>query len=305
MARCEVGKMYNIGKSMRVCLIHIGDKVPVWFFDCCEQVRRFFPGPIDVIIPDSCTTLNAIQRIGLNPIPVESLMTHEIYRTFKNNCYLEGFWNVTMGRLYLLEIYMRERRYKDIIHIENDVLIYQNPGNMLNEFKKLAGSKILLTPVGDQYATAAYAYIPHYAAISKINLLMTHLMQKGKDALSRIIGTPDINEMMLLAHIWKKHTNVIKYLPIAPSGNGSRNLQLFNSVFDGASIGQFLGGTHGEPGVSWTGSHHWAGDDLESGKYKISFVEHKGLQVPYITYGPKVYRINNLHIHSKRLKEFM
>jgi hypothetical protein len=289
---------------MQVVLIHIGDTIPDHFFDCAEQVRRFFPGDIHVVLPDKFTTLNAMSRIGLHPVPSESLTEDILYKEFKDNCYLKGFWNVTAARLVLLEILMRKKGLKEVIHIENDVLIYENPDNMLNEFKKYAGNMILINPVGDHHASAAYCFIPHIEAIAKVNGAMVHYFGKGKGWLEKIMG-PAVSEMKILCYM-EKYENFIKYLPIVPEGKAGCGITMFKSVFDSATIGQHVDGTPWKPGVSFHDKNsHWVAEDLEKGKYKVGFVEHKGLNVPFLTYGSKVYRINNLHIHSKRLKRFI
>jgi len=290
---------------MNLVMVHIGDNLPPYFWDTCEQVRRFSGCKIHVVIPGNCLNQNAIQRIGVTATGWEELAKDEIYQNFEKKCYLHDFWKVTMGRLYILEILIRRRQLKHVVHIENDVLIYHDPNNLINEFKKVGKNSVLLTPVGDDYASAAYLYVKNHHPIANMNRVMLETLVKGKALSQKLFGTPDPTEMMIIAHLWKRYDNLIAYFPVFTEGKGSVNLQAFNSIFDGASLGQYVGGTNADP-PGWTGQHHWAGKRLALGKHRVEFrnISH-GRRVPYLFGGNKEYRINNLHIHSKKVKEFM
>lgn len=288
-----------------VVLIHIGEQLPDYFYLCCEQVRRNFPGNIHVVIPRKHVCDNAHKRIGMHPVAYESLVGHHIYQEFTQNCFLNGFWNVTMGRIYLLEVLMRKKKLKDVIHIENDVLLYHNPNDLIDEFHFLCRDRILLTPIGNSYASAAYVFVKNCNVIGKLNKTMLGLMKQGKQVICRKLGTQDPNEMMLLAHIWKNYDNIIEYFPIQPEGKGSQNLEVFGGVFDPASYGQFLGGTQSD-GPGWYGKdHHWIGKSLHQNKYSFEWCEKNGIKKPILICRKRKYRIFNLHCHSKKLNEFM
>ena len=288
---------------MVIVLIHIGEALPPYFYDCAEQCRRNFDGNIHVVVPRKHVTDNAHKRIGLHPVAWECLVGHSIYQEFKRACFLDGFWNVTMGRLFVLEILIRQKHLTDIIHIENDVLIYKNPNEMIEEFRHLAKNTVLLTPIGDNYISAAYLYTKSHIALAKLNTTMLGVIKKGKENVIRLVGN-DPNEMMILSHIWKRYNNIISLLPIQPEANGSQNLQVFGSLFDGASAGQYIGGTQGD-GPGWAGSHHWLGKALLKGKYSFVWYTENGIKKPLLVHKNRKYKINNLHIHSKNLKQFM
>jgi len=291
---------------MNVVLIHIGPDIPDYMPDCMEQVRRFFPGKIHAVLPDKYICKNFIQRIGIHPVAYESIQGDSLYQEFQKACFLDGFWNVTMARFIMLEILIRRKNLKDVIHIENDVLIYRNPAEILTELQKAAGISVLLTPVGDDYASGAYLFVRNAASLNNLNTLFIRYMTKGKAFLNKILGTPDPTEMMLLSLFRQKYENVIKYLPIVPEGKGGQRFRIFGSVFDGASAGQYIGGTNSD-GPGWTGQHHWLGRDIQKGKYGFEWGMDKNLKVPFMVdlQRKKKYRMNNLHIHCKRLQEFM
>jgi len=293
--------------EMNVVLIHIGPDMPDYMPDCMEQVRRFFPGKIHAILPDKYICHNFNKRIGIHPVAYESIQGDSLYQEFQRVCFLEGFWNVTMARFIMLEILIRRKNLKDVVHIENDVLIYRNPAEMLHEFHIASGSSVLLTPVGDNYASGAYLFVRNASPLKNLNTLFIQHMKKGRAEINKLLGTPDPTEMMLLSLFWKKFESVIRYLPIVPEGKGGQRFSVFGTVFDGASAGQYIGGTRSD-GPGWTGQHHWLGRDIQKGKYGFEWTKNiKGLRVPVMVdlKKKKNYLMNNLHIHCKRLREYM
>src|SRR5437764_15162125 len=75
------------------------------------------------------------------------------------------------------------------------------------------------------------------------------------------------NEMRML-HILRTELGLSRGLPttIAEArATGSR------WVFDPASYGQFVDGTHSEPGVSFAGDHHVVGREFLGGRYELGW----------------------------------
>ena len=82
------------------------------------------------------------------------------------------------------------------------------------------------------------------------------------------------------------------------------NFSSFLSIFDGAAIGQFLGGIDPKNGVSKPG---FINESCLFNPSLIKFtweVDDCDRRVPYASYGNSISRINNLHIHSKNLQKF-
>lgn len=295
---------------MNIVLIHIGDKLPSYFWDCCEQVRRWYGGDIHVVIPRGEMQKNAIKRIGVHPVACENLMIHGLYKKFEKVCYLNGFWNVTLGRLFLLQILMMNYKLTDVVHIENDVLIYRDPEAHLFLFRKLGASSALMAPVGPNHASAAYMYVKDWQILNRLNRLFIEYFESGKESIREKFGKTDVNEMELMCYFQKHHLNVIHYLPITPTGQWSFDYAKFKSLFDGASAGQFIGGTQTD-GPGWAGDHHYLGAELLKGKYQFVWADCNKGKVPYMCVSKNgqatlpLYIMNNLHIHSKKLIDFM
>ena len=85
----------------------------------------------------------------------------------------------------------------------------------------------------------------------------------------------------------------------------SHNLEQFQSLFDGAAFGQYLGGQDPRNGSSDPG--YIAPDCVFNasnfdGEWRD---DEQGRRIPYAEFHGECYRINNLHIHSKNLKPFL
>ena len=106
-----------------------------------------------------------------------------------------------------------------------------------------------------------------------------------------------------------KNTHYIDTLPIFITDNNTpehtlltKNFYKYNAIFDGAAIGQYLGGIDPRN----TSSKNTVGFINETciidySKYKFEWCKNK----PYIIIKDIKYEIINLHIHSKNLKLFI
>jgi hypothetical protein len=115
-----------------------------------------------------------------------------------------------------------------------------------------------------------------------------------------------IHEMSLMRAYSKDYPEDLQHLPILPFGEFSKNYEVFNSIFDPASWGQYVGGTtDGIPGAK--PSDHYIGRLLQNNPdYTVIWKEDdQNRKIPYFDYQEKQVRINNLHIHSKNLHKYL
>jgi hypothetical protein len=89
----------------------------------------------------------------------------------------------------------------------------------------------------------------------------------------------------------------------------SSGIEQFQSLFDAAPLGQFLGGTPGGDGPGIAYRYHWIGRDLLDGRFAIEWEQdHEGRRIPRVIDrydGGRAWKLNNLHVHSKRLEDFV
>lgn len=209
-----------------------------------------------------------------------------------------GFWFHTSARFFVIHAFMLKHGVKDVIHIENDVLLYYN----VDEEFDYGNDKKLYIPF-DTYERniASIVYIPDADVFSKI---LEHY-DFGK------------NDMYNFSEI-RKRTQLIQNLPIFVHGESkgkSNALSVGNTlekafvtngfkkyIFDAAAIGQLVGGV--DPRNAAGDTRGFVNETCVI-KYKeegeIIWREVDGFNKPFIKIFTKEVPIFNLHIHCKNL----
>ena len=86
----------------------------------------------------------------------------------------------------------------------------------------------------------------------------------------------------------------------------SKNYDSFKMIFDGAAIGQYLGGIDPRNKKGDTRGFINETTVVKYNKYKFAWIKNKeSLYVPHIELNDKFVPVCNLHIHSKNLGNFM
>lgn len=261
---------------MNVVLVHIGSAVPDYFWICVRQIRRFFDGPL--------------YFCGDHPLDTEACKYHRILqpsftqarvKDFEKVSFLGNygkFWDYTFRRIFLIEDLMRETGISNVLHIENDVMIYTDPRTL---GFSAAARRVAACDIGPKYATYAYTHIPNLEAIRKLNDAHIRVLREGKKTLDLRYGEGMVNEMLIAKDLMNQ--GELAALPLLE--------------FDGASAGQYLFGTQADP-PGWTGEHHHIGRMIRAKEISVTFEDHQ----PWITAGSVKHKLHNLHIHSKRLE---
>jgi hypothetical protein len=212
----------------------------------------------------------------------------------KNNCkntFRNGFWQMTSYRFYILYIIMENLDLKNIIHLENDVLLFDN----INKIKFHTYSKILITMDSNNRCIPGIMFIPNF------NLL--------KECCNNF--NQSYNDMQNFALCYHK-LKILDTLPIISSdfefsfNDINKNYNFYNCIFDGAAIGQFLGGI--DPRNNPNNTIGFINETCIVNYSKFKFIWEKDENnnlIPYILINFKKIRIINLHIHSKNLKIYI
>jgi hypothetical protein len=300
--------------------VHIGPQIPEYASFAISQARTFNPDCPIIFVASQ----NAINRFapsappaGITYISTESLKPTPEHFYFKRHTHLDSKWRngftlYTSERFLYLQDLVVQYNLKNVFHLENDVMLYVNLETLLLVFESQYKG-IAVTMNNDQQCIAGFIYISNSVPM---NLLASYFGQKAY---------LNQNDMIVMANFKNAYReDIIDDLPIifkeylltqpfkSISGFEAKNpadycrhIDLFQSIFDGAALGQYLGG-----------------GDLRNGNYGIGFVnpqclfnpskldyewivDEEGRRVPYAIYNNKKYRINNLHIHSKNLSPFL
>ena len=237
-------------------------------------------------------------------VTVESLIHN--YGEFANglqHTFWNGFNELTSYRFLVLYQYTLQHNRSHILHLENDVMIFQD----FSEFAFHDMNKILITMDNNERCIPGIVYIPNAVSLKTCY----DLFDKNKSdmynwAKCYYYLRHDLNE------------NIIDTLPIFVDNHPhcvnpilTNAFSFYKGIFDGAAIGQYLGGIdprnnpHDDPknkegvvsGDCIVNYSQW--DILWKPSARHFYLE------PFIVIDGIDVKIFNLHVHCKDLKKFM
>lgn len=210
-----------------------------------------------------------------------------------DNNFRNGFWKLTSQRFFVIYEFMVSYNIENVIHIENDVLLYYN----CDELTHLLNKNYIYIPF-DTYKRniASIMYIPN-ANIFK-NILNNYNF--------------NINDMENFSYI-KQKTGLIQNFPIFKKEYAASDEQLFVSynsdifpyIFDAAAMGQYLGGV--DPKNISGDTFGFVNETcvIKYNSFKFMFKDVDNIKKPFLVINGLEFPIFNLHIHSKNLKWFV
>jgi len=291
-------------------LVHLGVHFFDYINDCITQIKNFNNEKIYLIINNEHNEkIRHKDVILIDPRTIKKSKNHLIFDETNrlDDKFRDGFWKFTTERFLYIEDLMREHNLENVFHLENDNLIYFNVNKFINIFNKNYNIGAIFD--NDQRCIPGFIYIRNIESISKFNSYSTNY--------------PTNNDMELFS-LYNNENDIKMNLPILPSNYDSELKSLtglitnkkelyfnhfdkFKSIFDGASIGQYLGGIDPR-NTSNTNTKGFINEStlFDVSKFIIQFeFDGKKRKIPYIIYKNKKIKINNLHIHCKNLKQFM
>ena len=168
-------------------------------------------------------------------IPTSDLVDpfHYCEKSTLNRDYRDGFWFHASERLFLVNAFMLKYNIENVIHIENDVLLYYNCDEVLE--KTLYNKTQIYIPFDSfERNIASILFIPNIVVFCKV--LENYDFAKN-----------DMQNFSTLRH----NTDLIANFPIYINVDGRTGEEAFvsdgwekfdNMIFDAAAMGQFIGG---------------------------------------------------------------
>jgi hypothetical protein len=213
-------------------------------------------------------------------------------RSVLNLTFRNGFWLYTSLRFFYLYEFMKKYNICDVIHLENDVMIYYN-SEVLSD--KLYRNKIYLPFDTFKRNIASIMYIPNHIIFEKV-LLLYDINKNDMENFSSISNQTGLIDNFPIFIEDTKESLEYQFI--------TKNFNRFNFIFDAAAIGQYLGGV--DPRNIEGDSRGFINETciIKYNKYNIFWKTEDGIRRPFIEIDNDTYPIFNLHIHSKNLKEF-
>tara|TARA_R110002020_G_scaffold147848_1_gene323449 strand:+ start:7713 stop:8681 length:969 start_codon:yes stop_codon:yes gene_type:complete len=319
---------------MNVVLFHLGTsrdrrihRIPMHIKYCITQIlhsnpeleKIYFLTNLNIGPPEGDSRVSIIDT---NQFAVPNV---EKYFEDEEDVMNKILFQTSLYRLFYLEKFIKQYNIENVIHFDNDVLLYSNLQKYEDKFKQF---NFLITSHFEQEYVFGFSYVKNYKALTIINQELARLANVPRKKLEALIDHHCPHQMRLLAYINKKYDNkLIDLLPTTPTGEGSDNFELFNACFDPSTYGKHVGGSHEfTPGnkhfvetSKWKGteSHHNIGKQLIANNIQVDFRNTFSNQLfptpndpvgrrsePYIKFNNKEYDIVNLHIHTKKLEKF-
>ncbi len=243
------------------------------------------------VITEKINFKNFIQYDKLILVDADKLDTSYFDKNSKlDKSFRNGFWNFASKRFFLMYEYIKNNNIIDIIHLENDVLLYTNMNYNFDE-------KIYITMDSDNKCVPGIIYIPNHLLLSKL-IEQYNFSQ---------------HDMINLAGFYYNNIDIVKTFPIIDDSIDkciyNENYKQFSGIFDGCAMGQYLGGIDPrnrpcEKGVVGPGYINPT-TFVKYNNYDFKWLIKKNGKFPFIEINKKLIPINNLHIHCKDLKKFM
>ena len=275
---------------MEIILVMLNN-LQEYILDNIQHLKKHNNNNITVITDKKFNII--FENIDINLINIEDLIPDYVNIASNiSSTYRGGFWLLASYRFIAIYEYMKQYNIVNIVHIENDVLIYTNVDTI--NFHNT--NKLLLTMDSKNRCIPGLMFIPS-----------NEILKKCLD-----IFNPDLNDMQNFSNCYYNLSENIDTLPIFIENNITaitkmitKNFKYYNCIFDAAALGQYLGGV--DPRNIPGDTRGFVNETcvIDYSKYGIIWKNENDKKLPYIVINAIEYPIINLHIHCKGLKQFI
>jgi hypothetical protein len=294
--------------SPSIIFVHIGSCFPSYLYDAVGQALLFNPTSTIYVIGNEQAFETQKYPLNVTPVTCESLKPSNEHLQFLktstlNKSFRNGFWRKATERFFYLYECIKAYQLTDVFHFEYDNLIYVDLEHLLPIFQKQYKTIGAIFDTQERCVPNCM-FIPHVNALYPLISFMSVQASRG------------MNDMNCIGLFRCLNQDKIASLPVIPEGKDLfqkqvqepeffwHNIEWFDSIFDGAAMGQFLGGIDPRNGPSSSGFvNQDAVYDVSRFDIRWELDEYQR-KVPYLMYHGRKYPINNLHIHSKQLHRF-
>lgn len=299
-----------------IVFVHIGKTLPPYLDIAIEQARLFNENE-DIYLIANESALEDYENLLVKLIRCEDLQKSKEHEHFDKTSrhdtkFRNGFWRFATERFFYIDELVKELNLEDVIHIESDNMIYVNFSDLMPVFRKYY-SNIGAVFAADNRCIPSIMYFSNADATNHLVKFLAETSSRRWNDMYSIAGYKNRNsrdQIDYLPTVCKDYAeNILKKKSkrkVQNPLNYCKNIDRFNSVFDGQAIGQYLGGQdHRNKGGSSPGQINYC-NNYDPSDFKYQWVKDKsGRVIPYMIYKNHRYRINNIHVHSKDLHKFI
>lgn len=284
-----------------IVFVHAGNApLPDYMGDSLAIASRVAPKSEIVLLANAChqpafTAIAGRARfVAIESIPPSEVTLQFRARSALNRDFRDGFWFFATERFLILADYIRHSGAEDVVHLENDVVLYFDPADRLDAFRGFADFAVPLDRV---------------RAIAGIVWCVNH---RASDRLAAyLLSQPDRNDMESVGSFCLANPDIARPLPTLPPAYAAakgldpqrycQGVDAFGGIFDAAAIGQYVGGVH------WLNNPHDSrffineSSDLDLREFDFSWAVRNGVRQPWLAYAGERLPALCLHAHSKDL----
>ena len=188
---------------------------------------------------------------------------------------------------------MKKYEINDVIHLENDVLIYYNCDILIHTLDK---NNVYIPFDTFNRTIASIMYIPSATIFKKI-LDNYNLNKNDMENFSQIRQTIGLIDNFPIFNNYLSPDREISFV--------STNFNNLNYIFDAAAIGQYLGGVDSIYTAKSTVGFINETCIIKYNIYNINWLIVDYIKRPFIQINNNLIPIFNLHIHCKNLQKFI
>jgi hypothetical protein len=297
---------------MNIILIHLGKKKIPYILYTIYHLLYFNNKKIFLLVNkntfDYIKKIPIIKKINLvNVDEFEKSYEHEFFlkKTKLDKYWYYSFWLKTSERFFYLENFAKNNKLRNIIHLENDNLVFYDLDKLKNKFKKIY--KIGLTLLNNEQCIPGFIYFKNY---KYTKIVSDHFFNFHK----KFLQIKTFNDMEILADL-KKKNKYVKLLPTISKDMAEMNMKNIDRdyyknyeklkfLFDAAAAGQKLDGLdpkiHKNKGTFINNKNIISPD-----KFEIIIKKSTTINRPFIKFNNKLFPLINIHMHSKNTKYFI
>lgn len=290
-------------------LVHIQRSIfPEYIYTCIEQIRiTNRNADIYLAFYSSCEGID-YDRLNASKCHLIDLKKH-IWSIMHLHFKLKNRGIFTTERFFVIHEIMKQHHLSNVIHIENDVMIYAD----INNFMKVLNENYDLGFVreSDEICIAGFVYIKNAKFLRTLCQHFLHAKNvSDMVSISRYGHKEGLHYLPVVSKGYTQKEEMTfenfmgKRIPVKEKDVYCENVEKFGCVFDGCAYGQYVGGVdprgNGKPIVGYINQQ--ACHNAE--KCSIIWEKVNGLRVPFYVYGEEKLPIANLHIHSKELEKY-
>ena len=272
--------------NMNYIIIHTGE-IPEYISQTFNSILTVDKNAKIFFCSDSNKVYKNVENININDIKsplTEAIRSLNFYK--ETPWHTNPLWITSLMRVFYLNDVINNLNLKNAVHFDSDVIIYKSYEKIEKLFEQ---NKFNITPLNNEELVFGYSYIGNRDIFNEI-------VNKFSTVVRNELGSM-VSEMKLLKNLHTKSGEFFNLLNILP--NTSEEY-----IFDPASYGQYLGGTHTNPYRFYKKrpafDQHHIGKEINKNEFNIKFKNY-----PYVLKANIKYEIVNLHIHSKELKRFL